>query len=165
LRLLQLLRNGQGPCAGTQPELVYVDDKTGEVALRWDAPGADQHRFYEWLATKQKRGRKRVDCEHGPLGQLVSHHLGNLALIGFLRELFEETPEQFPILLTKVVYDGTHCGDHLDLEAIERLAIEMASVSNLHCAEPQSEGPLREFETQMSDLTRAARTARKPIVF
>jgi hypothetical protein len=46
-----------------QPELIYVDDKTGEVALRWDAPGADQHRFFEWLASA---------CEHGPLGELVS---------------------------------------------------------------------------------------------
>jgi hypothetical protein len=100
-----------------------------------------------------------------PARRIGFHRLGNIDLIDFLRELLNGSPEQFPILLTKVVYAGAHCGDHLDLEDIEHLAIEMSSVSNVHCAEPQNEGLLRGFEAQMIDLIRAARSVRKPIVF
>jgi len=37
-----------------QPHLVYVDP-SGQVSLKWDSPGADQHQFYDWLAQA---------CEH-----------------------------------------------------------------------------------------------------
>jgi hypothetical protein len=74
-----------------QPELVYVDEDRA-IALRWDAPGADQHRYYAWLASA---------CEHGPLGRLVSHRLGNMAGIAFLRTLFNQQPERFPVLLRR----------------------------------------------------------------
>jgi hypothetical protein len=41
-----------------QPELVYIDEN-GQVSLKWDAPGADQFAFYDWL---------NMACEHGPNG-------------------------------------------------------------------------------------------------
>ena len=139
-----------------QPALVYVEETTGQVLFRWDAPDADQHRFYDWLASA---------CEHGPMGELVSLRLGNIALIAFLRELFGKTPSQFPILLSKVVYNGVHGGDRLDLQDVERLATEMDSVHALHCLDPNEEELLRKFEAQMLDLIRAARSVGRPIVF
>ncbi|MGA2435138.1 MAG: hypothetical protein ABSG25_07610 [Bryobacteraceae bacterium] len=139
-----------------QPDLIYIDDKTGQLKLRWDAPGADQHQFYEWLASA---------CEHGPLGEFVTHRFGNVARIGFLRQLFARTPQRFPILLSKVLYNGTHAGDVLNLADIEELAIEMASVRNIHCADAGEEEMLRQFETQMMDLIRGARSVGKPIIF
>jgi len=139
-----------------QPELVYIDETTGQVLLRWDAPGADQHRFYDWLASA---------CEHGPMGELVSHRLGNVALIAFLRELFSKTPGHFSILLSKVVYNGVHGGDRLDLQDVERLATEMASMHALHCLDANEEEVLRRFEAQMLDLIRAVRSVGRPIVF
>ena len=83
-----------------QPELVYIEP-TGQLSLRWDAPHADQHAFYGWLADS---------CAHGPMGELVSHRLGNFALIGWLREILSKTPSHFPVLLTKVLYDAGHAG-------------------------------------------------------
>lgn len=136
-----------------QPEFVYVYE-TGQVSLMWDKPGADQYGFNDWLATA---------CEHG--GQLVSHRLGNFARIAFLRELFSGSPEKFPIILCKVLYDGLHAGDSLELEAVERLAVEMDTVKALHCAKPEEEEMLREFQSQMAELVQAARKVRKPIVF
>jgi len=139
-----------------QPELVFIDEKTGEVALRWDAPGADQHRFYAWLTSA---------CEHGPNGELVSHYLGNIARIGFLRGLLENAPNQFPILLSKVLYSGTHAGDCLTLEDVGSLDAEMTSMRALQCADADEEKYLRTFEAQMTDLIQGARRVRKPIVF
>ena len=126
-----------------QPELVYVDTITGEVSLRWEEEGADQHSFYEW---------RSAACAHGPIGCLVSHRLGNISSIGFLRELFQETPERFPTLLSKVVYNGSHGGDELMLADVEAVAVEMPAVHELHCSDESYEAYLREFESQMLDL-------------
>ena len=65
-----------------QPKLVYIEP-SGQLSLKWDAPQADQHSFYDWLANA---------CDHGPMGELVSHRPGNFALIGFLRELLADMP-------------------------------------------------------------------------
>jgi len=139
-----------------QPELVYVDPETGAVSLRWDAPGADQHLFNDWRASA---------CEHGQFGELVSHRLGNIALIGFLRALLQNTPERFPTLLSKVLYNGTHICDVINLPDVELLAGEMPAVHALHCGDAEEEVLLRNFEKQMTDLIQAAKSAGKPIVF
>ena len=52
------------------------------------------------------------------MGELVSHRLGSVSFIGFLRGFFSQTPHRFPVLLDKVLYDGTHAGDHLTAEEI-----------------------------------------------
>jgi|HubBroStandDraft_5_1064220.scaffolds.fasta_scaffold456738_1 hypothetical protein len=139
-----------------QPELVYIDMATGQVSLRWDESGADRRLFFDWLASA---------CDHGPLGQLISCRLGNLGLIAFLRGLFEQAPQRFPTLLSKVVYNGVHGGDTLSLADAEVLAAEMLAVHTLHCVDPSEESLLRSFETQMLDLIQAAMSVRKPIVF
>ena len=138
-----------------QPELVYLEE-TGQVSLRWECHGADQHLFFDWL---------QVACEHGPFGMLVSHRLGNVALIAFLRGLLSKTPERFPVSLTKVVYDGTHAGDFLSLKQVEALVPEMNSIRDLHCAEPDQDRWLRQFESQMEGLIQASRRLLKPIAF
>jgi hypothetical protein len=139
-----------------QPDLVYVDPATGEVALRCEEEGADEHRFHEWLSSA---------CEHAPFGQLVSHRLGNIARIGWLRAIFQETPEQFPTLLSKVVYNGTHICDILTLSDIEQVATEMPAVHALHSSDDSDETMLREFERQLLELILGARSVSKPIVF
>ena len=139
-----------------QPELVYVDPISGEVLLHWEEKGADQKRFFDWLSSA---------CKHGPIGHLVSHRLGNIALVGFLRELFQKTPEHFPTLLTKVVYDGVHGGDVLPLSDVDKIASEMSAVHTLHCSDKSDEVLLREFERQMLELIQAAKSVFKPIVF
>jgi hypothetical protein len=138
-----------------QPKLVYVD-ACGQVSLHWDAPGADQFGFYTWLETS---------CPHGPLGWLVLHRIGNIALVGLLRSLLSRTPDTFPILLGKVVYDGTHAGDHLDVRTVEALQAEMSSLDALHCDSADEEEYLRAFERQMEELIAASLAVRKPIAF
>lgn len=149
-------RNGGIRAPPPQPELVQVDEDTGQVLLHRNATEADENRFYRWLATS---------CDHGPFGELVSHRLGNIALIAFLRELFARTPNHFPILLSRVVHNGSHSGDFLGLGDVEKLAQEMESVRILRCANANDEELLRNFETQMLDLIRGAERVRNPIVF
>src|ERR1017187_8172013 len=132
-----------------QPDLVYVDPTSGEVLLRWDEEGADQHRFFEWLSTA---------CERLPNGRLVYHRLGNIALICFLRELLQETPDRFPMLLSKVLYNGIHGGDMLTLSDVEQVAAEMSAVHTIHCSDDGDEALLREFEGQMLELIQGARS-------
>jgi hypothetical protein len=138
-----------------QPELVYVDS-SGQLCLKWDDPRADQHGFHKSL---------KDACEHGPWGELVSCRLGNITLIAFLRGLLSGAPECFPVLLTKVVHNGVHCGDFLDMDDVERLLPEMDWLRAVHCGDRMREGFVRAFERQMSELIAAARSVRKPIVF
>lgn len=138
-----------------QPELVYVD-ANGQVCLRWDAPGADQNTFQSWLHDA---------CDHGPFGQLVGHRLGNVARIGLLRRLLSHSAEEFPILLSKVLYNGVHAGDWLDAEHVRRLDHEMVRFRAIHSGDLTEENILREFEQQMSELITAAQRVGKPIAF
>lgn len=138
-----------------QPEYVYVEP-SGQVSFKWDAPDADQFQFYDWLAEA---------CEHGPLGQFVSYRLGNIALIGFLREKLAETPERFPVLLAKVLYNGTHCGDYLTLDEVTAVSREIEVLKTIHESKQEEEELLREFEHKMFDLVEAAQRLRKPIYF
>lgn len=138
-----------------QPDLVYVDGN-GQVCLKWDAPGADQNAFYDWLHTA---------CDHGPMCELVSHRLGNAARVGFLRSLLSNSAATFPVLLTKVLFDGTHAGDSLDVNDIERLAPEITHLSAVHGPDRNGEEIIRRFQTQMTELVQAAQRVKRPIVF
>jgi len=114
-----------------QPDLVYVDGN-GQVCLRWDAPGADQNAFFDWLHSA---------CDHGPQCELVSHRLGNASRIGRLRSLLLHSPIEFPVLLTKVIYDGTHAGDRLNMGDVDRLSYEIGHLRTVHSQEESEERP------------------------
>jgi hypothetical protein len=138
-----------------QPELVYVD-QCGQVSLREDAPGANVEAFDAWV---------RTACLHGHRTHLLHHHLGNIALIGFLHGLLIRTPQKFPILLAKVVYNGSHSGDHLAPSTVELLQPEMEALKSLHCDSPGNEERVRIFERQLTELIQASLALRKPIAF
>jgi hypothetical protein len=138
-----------------QPELVVVDE-CGAVELAWDQPGADQFKFLDWLATA---------CEHGPMGQLVSHRLGNIALITFLRNRLARDPNLFPILLTKVLYDGVHGGDFLAIGEVWQLIPEIELLKQVHADDEEDEPLVRKFEQQMRQIVQASLSIGKPISF
>jgi len=137
-----------------QPELVYVDEN-GQLSLIWEADGADQFAFFAWL---------EACCEHLE-GKLVFHWLRNIALIAFLRERLSERASEYPVLLEKVLYSGTHGGDYLCPEDVDRVAVEIDRLKEVHCPERESEELIRNFEQQMFDLVAAAQRVRKPISF
>jgi hypothetical protein len=118
-------------------------------------PGADIFAYDQW---------REHGCEH-VRGKLISYRIGNVALVGFLRQAVSETPELFPELLSKVLYDGTHGGDFLTVEQVRELNSEVDSLSGLHRRDPQEEMLLRTFEMQLRELVKASLAVSKPIVF
>ena len=113
-------------------------------------------RFDQWLQNRA--------CEHAG-GVLLHHFIGNIALVGLLREELATDPGTFPLLLKKVVYSGTHCGDFVPVEEIEPLAREVQALANLKCQNPEAPPYLEAFRKQMSDLVDCASRVKKPIYF
>jgi len=138
-----------------QPEFVLLEENGG-LTLDCDQPGVDQEAFNRWRATA---------CEHGQWGELVSHRLGNITLITFLRELLSTQPQRFPILLSKVLYNGVHCGDFLSSAEVGLLAIEVERLKEIHAVQESDEPFVRHFELQMRELAEAAQSVGKPIAF
>jgi hypothetical protein len=99
------------------------------------------------------------------MGHLVSHRLGNIALIGFLRTLLASDPTRFPILLTRVLYDGTHAGDFLSSADVELVSVEVKRLNEVHAVRESDEDLIRNFERQMRQLVQAAQSVGKPIAF
>lgn len=138
-----------------QPDFVYLDE-LGQVSLRWDDPDANECAFNEWRARA---------CPHGPVGEILSHRLGNVSLIEYLSNLLSGSREQFPILLTKVLYDGTHAGDCIKVSDLNALDVELRMLHQLHVNDASLETLVRDFERQMVELVTAANSVQKPIVF
>jgi hypothetical protein len=103
-------------------------------------------------------------CEHES-GRLVSHRIGNIALVSTLREELSRSSERFRCILSSVIHNGTHCGDFIPASEIPELGAEVESLAEMHCLDPQVDGFVKAFASQMSDLIAAANEVNKPIVF
>ena len=91
-------------------------------------------------------------CVH-PSGSLISERIGNIALVSLLRGELEEESERYPMLLSRVLYSGTHCGDWIPAEEVGGLLPEIEALAQRHSPEPRHEAFLREFEEQMRRVT------------
>jgi hypothetical protein len=130
-------------------------DEAGEPTLTGD-PSED-----EWEAHDHWLGES---CEHE--GYLVSEALGNITRVGnlrsFLRHLQGKPGPRFPMLLTKVLYDGTHTGDWISSEHAEKLLKEVNTV--LHSSDILADSE-KEFFSSMKRLCEASITTGNPIMF
>jgi hypothetical protein len=99
------------------------------------------------------------------MGELISHRLGNFALIGLLRERLAETRERFPLLLTQVLYDFGHAGDHLTPDQVRNVATEVEILKTVRGRGAHEEALIRHFEGQMLELVEASLRVGKPIEF
>ncbi|HEY3965846.1 MAG TPA: hypothetical protein VGM05_14905 [Planctomycetaceae bacterium] len=116
----------------------------------------DQLAFDQWLQSRA--------CEHEN-GVLLHHFLGNIATVAALRTELQRLPAQFPIMLTKVIYNGVHAGDCLDASQIAGLKSEILALSDFHGSTPDTDQLLRHFESQMVALVECAQRISKPISF
>ena len=88
--------------------------------------------------------------------------------MAILRSELQRDADSFPILLTKVVYNGMHGGDYLtlsDLSDIENLATELERLDRFVCSTKHNQEYVDWFRQQMSELVAAARRVGKPISF
>jgi hypothetical protein len=132
---------------------VTVDPVEGRVA---DAGELDrQIAFDAW----------NVDaCEHAG-GMLLHERLGNTALVAFFRDALASHSDRLPVLTAKVIYSGTHAGDHLDQDEVRCLGEEVDVLATVRGSTSEDEQILREFERQLRRLVAAALGVRKPITF
>jgi len=136
------------------PDRLVFDEKA-EPVLTGD-PSTD-----EWTAHDRWFPES---CEHG--GYLVSERLGNISLAAHMREFLHglegDPGPRFPILLQKVVYDGTHCGDWISSEQAVKLLKEVDIV--LHSSDILANSE-KEFFSSMKRLCEASVATGNPIVF
>ncbi len=103
-------------------------------------------------------------CEHED-GISQHHYIGNIALVGLLREELKRESEKLPILLEKVLYSGSHAGDYLSLEDVSGLQAELNVLAEFAASDEKMQAYVEEFRIQMQELIEAALSAGKRISF
>ena len=132
-----------------------VWDKLNEPLLSGEPNEDELESHHQWV---------QEACEHE--GYLVSEFLGNITRIQNVREFvrgLQGTPgPRFPILLKKVVYDGTHTGDWISPKESPALLKEVNLV--LHSIDILTPGE-KEFFESMKRLCEASIATGNPIGF
>jgi hypothetical protein len=130
-------------------------DESGCPSLTGDPTAKEWDKHDRWL---------QESCEHE--GYLVSEFLGNIWRIKnireFLRHLEDNPGPKFPILLKRVVYDGTHTGDWVPVKQSPALLKEVNLV--LASSDILTPGE-KEFFENMKRLCEASIATGNPILF
>jgi hypothetical protein len=133
----------------------FVLDESSAPLLSGHPTDKEWEAHEEWV---------QESCEHQ--GFLASEFLGNITRVknvrDFLKGLQGSPGPKFPILLKKVVYDGTHTGDWLPAKQTPGLIKEVDLV--LGSKDILTEGE-REFFESMKRLCEASLATGNPIVF
>jgi hypothetical protein len=93
----------------------------------------------------------------------VSKRIGNINLVAALREEAQSVLDEDSVVLSKVLYSGTHAGDTLDSRVFAQLERELSSLAQQ--AEQTGSQRLKQFAADMKELLAAARAENNPIVF
>nr|WP_290224687.1 hypothetical protein [Trichocoleus desertorum] len=133
---------------------VYVEETGGIACVTQQLE--EQIAFDQWLALRA--------CEHRN-GMLLHHHLGNIALIALLRSELNCFPDDFPVLLRQVLYDGVHSGDYLAPGDIARLQLEIERLKAFRCSSSEAQNFVDEFCRQRKELVECSKMMNNPIVF
>src|SRR5688572_11013449 len=56
-------------------------------------------------------------CQH-EWGKLLHHRIGNISAVELIRNVLTQSPPQFPLILSKIVYNGMHCGDFIPADQV-----------------------------------------------
>lgn len=127
-------------------------DKTGEAILKSDS----EIDLKLWLKHDEWY---RNSCPHS--GHLIVKRLGNIAGVAYVRGFLEENSQNdFPLLLQRVVYDGTHAGDWIAARDVPQLLKETRKLQGL-----TTDPIIVEFTNDMLALEEASIATGNPIVF
>ena len=134
-RLVCLLPNGDLGCRSNKPEAL--------------------DRFDAW---------RLHACRHEQ-GMIAGAYLGNMWHVDRLRVALLAQRRVFPVLLTKVLYCGTHTGDHLTLRNVAKLAIELEHLKSFRAGEKSLDKHLQALRHKLQRLVRVSLKIRNPIAF
>jgi hypothetical protein len=140
-----------------RPELLFIDD-TGYPNIRSNDPH-DEDLHDQWEAQNP--------CSHEHF-HLVERWLGNVASVGEIRQKLEQLSEdpssEYPVLTSKVVYDGSHSGDFLTGKEVVRLRGEVAGLRKIVEANADAT-QWDDFLSKLEDLVGGSLRVNKPISF
>jgi hypothetical protein len=140
-------------CPPPHPELVYLY-RDGALDCRSDDPKVVEA-FDRW--------RKKA-CRHEE-GYAAGEYLGNMWYIPWVREGLSRNFKRFPVLVYKVLYSGTHCGDWLTIRDVRKLEKELERLEAFHCGKEELDHGLQRLRRQLQKLVRVALKLGKPIAF
>ena len=130
-------------------------DEVGDPTLNGDPTDEEWNAHDQWM---------NDCCEHQ--GFILSLFLGNITRVGnlrnFLRGLQGSPGPKFPILLEKVLYNGTHSGDSIPIKQSPALLKEVNTV--LHSSDILADSE-KEFFDNMKQLCEASIQTGNPIMF
>jgi hypothetical protein len=135
-------------------ELVYVCEN-GRLDCKSDDPKVLEE-FDFWIQDQA--------CEHEE-GILTGYNIGNAGFVSQLWDELAHKPSKFPILLNKVLYSGTHCGDFLEKDDILELKKELSLLSKFQVSDSEMNSYIKTLYKQMSNLVECALSIGKPIAF
>jgi len=133
---------------------VYVNDNGG-LDCRNSDPDT-QEEFDDWYYDRA--------CEHEN-GYFVGHRIGNMSFVASLRAELSRQPDDFPILLSEVIYSGTHCGDHLDRPTVQEMRPELDKLSEFTCDDTANQQRIDHLLKVMRELSDASDQTGNPIAF
>lgn len=85
--------------------------------------------------------------------------IGNVSLVAELRDLVATMLPAHSIVMTRVLQDGTHCGDVIDVACVVDLRRELRVIAT------HGNNLVVTFTAQMERLSEAALAETNPIVF
>jgi len=84
-------------------------------------------------------------------------HIGNVAMVWYLAEEIEKNGK-FPLILERVLYSGSHCGDEIAANSIADLKDELIRL-------PDVPSEVRRFKDGLIALCEIALKQNRPITF
>ncbi len=93
----------------------------------------------------------------------LEKRIGNIALVAALRDEAEQALDENSVIMSKVLYSGTHAGDAIPLELMPVLHEELLLLRE-YAAQNGTED-LKQFVCDMEELVAAANREGNPIVF
>jgi hypothetical protein len=138
--------------------VVYVHKDNLPLNIREDLPSTDNETgevYFEDAKLARKYPKKVFTA--------IYKNLGNVAMIADLRSKISPAIGPDSILVSKVLYSGSHSGDIIGLSDLGHLESEINVVRDK--TSTIKSAALRNFLGDLTDLIITAKTQRNPIVF
>ncbi|SRR5579871_1048506 len=131
---------------------LLIFDETGEPSLKNEA----EINLDQWLEHDKWYDNS---CAHA--GCLARKRLGNISHVAHVRNYLERnSPTNFPMLCTRVVYNGVHAGDWIAVQDVPKLLDEARKVQG-----STKDLLIFQFMKDLIELADASLATRNPIVF
>jgi len=140
-----------------RPDILSINDRGEPVVLSTNTEDIEAHDRWESLKP----------CKHERFW-LIERWLGNVSLIDSLRTLLERysgnPANEYPTLYSRVIYDGSHSGDFLPIDAVVQLNEEIHTLRRTKSPSTDS-NQLTELLQKLDELIKASLSVNKPITF